>query len=136
MSYIPTEWKNGDVITAEKLNKLEEGVQEAIGDELIINVRFDTNEFKYVMDKEFNELGEAYDNGIKLKVDIGGAYLDFQQRSTSMGGYSYSFNGVFSYGTLYSDSSVPSLLFHSVIIEDDRIRYITKVVSLDFDTNS
>lgn len=26
MAYTPTEWKNGDVITAEKLNKLEEGV--------------------------------------------------------------------------------------------------------------
>lgn len=29
MSYTPTEWKNGDVITAEKLNKLESAVVEA-----------------------------------------------------------------------------------------------------------
>lgn len=35
MAYIPTEWKNGDVITAEKLNKLEEGVQEANGEKLV-----------------------------------------------------------------------------------------------------
>lgn len=27
MSYTPTTWNNGDVITAEKLNKLEQGVQ-------------------------------------------------------------------------------------------------------------
>ena len=27
MSYTPTEWVNGDIITAEKLNKLEEGIQ-------------------------------------------------------------------------------------------------------------
>lgn len=26
MSYIPTEWQTGDIVTAEKLNKLEEGV--------------------------------------------------------------------------------------------------------------
>jgi len=26
MSYTPTEWKNGDIVTAEKLNKLENGV--------------------------------------------------------------------------------------------------------------
>lgn len=26
MSYIPTEWLNGDVITAEKLNKIENGI--------------------------------------------------------------------------------------------------------------
>lgn len=27
MAYTPTEWNDGDVITAEKLNKLEQGVQ-------------------------------------------------------------------------------------------------------------
>ena len=27
MAYTPTEWKDGDIITAEKLNKLEAGVQ-------------------------------------------------------------------------------------------------------------
>ena len=27
MSYTPTEWKNGDTITAEKLNKIEEGIE-------------------------------------------------------------------------------------------------------------
>lgn len=36
MAYTPTEWKSGDVITAEKLNKLEEGVQAANGEEWII----------------------------------------------------------------------------------------------------
>lgn len=27
MAYTPTEWKTGDVITAEQMNKLEQGVQ-------------------------------------------------------------------------------------------------------------
>lgn len=27
MAYTPTNWKNGDVITADRLNKLEQGVQ-------------------------------------------------------------------------------------------------------------
>ena len=27
MAYVPTEWNDGDLITAEKLNKLEQGVQ-------------------------------------------------------------------------------------------------------------
>ncbi len=27
MSYTPTDWKDGDVITAERMNKLERGVQ-------------------------------------------------------------------------------------------------------------
>lgn len=30
MSYIPTEWKNGDVITSEKLNKIENGIKQAV----------------------------------------------------------------------------------------------------------
>ena len=30
MAYTPTEWKNGDVITAEKLNNIEDGVEEAL----------------------------------------------------------------------------------------------------------
>lgn len=31
MSYSPTNWQNGDIITAEKLNKLENGVAESSG---------------------------------------------------------------------------------------------------------
>lgn len=30
MAYIPTEWECGDVVTAEKLNNIEEGIQEAL----------------------------------------------------------------------------------------------------------
>lgn len=29
MSYTPTEWKNGDIITAEKMNNIEQGIQNA-----------------------------------------------------------------------------------------------------------
>ncbi len=38
MVYIPTEWFNGDTITAEKLNKLEEGVAEVKSEIEIINL--------------------------------------------------------------------------------------------------
>lgn len=31
MAYTPTTWKDGDLITAEKLNKLEQGVQNVPG---------------------------------------------------------------------------------------------------------
>ena len=37
MSYTPTEWKSGDVVTSAKLNKLEQGVADA-GGGLIVNV--------------------------------------------------------------------------------------------------
>ena len=31
MSYTPTEWATGDVVTADKLNKIEEGIAGAVG---------------------------------------------------------------------------------------------------------
>ena len=31
MAYTPTTWNNGDIITAEKLNKIENGVAQAGG---------------------------------------------------------------------------------------------------------
>ena len=37
MSYTPTEWTSGDVITAEKLNKIENGVAESGGDDIDLN---------------------------------------------------------------------------------------------------
>lgn len=131
MAYTPTEWKNGDVITAEKLNKLEEGVQAVSDNSLIITVSWDENESKYVMDKSFDELNDAYDNGIKLKVNAFGSYLDFKGRDISMVGYSYYFSGVFCDGVLLNNSSVPSLRFDSIIINNNRIELNTKTVPLN-----
>ena len=31
MSYIKNDWKNGDVISAKKLNHIEDGIEEAFG---------------------------------------------------------------------------------------------------------
>ena len=31
MAYTPTTWNDGDVITAEKMNKLEQGVKDNVG---------------------------------------------------------------------------------------------------------
>lgn len=42
-NYSPTEWKDGDVITAEKLNKLESAV-EALGKKEIVNIKSRTTQ--------------------------------------------------------------------------------------------
>lgn len=57
MAYTPTEWQTGDVVTAEKLNKLEEGVLAASGGKLFV-------ETEYVTD-----IGEDHDNGFKTIMD-------------------------------------------------------------------
>lgn len=54
MAYIPTEWETGDVITAEKLNKAEEGIQLANTDVLIVTASEGT------LDKKFSEIYSAF----------------------------------------------------------------------------
>lgn len=56
MSYTPTEWKNGDTITAEKLNKIEEGIEDT-SNTFIINYEY-ANEVD-ILDKTYNEIKMA-----------------------------------------------------------------------------
>ena len=53
MSYTPTDWQSGDVITSTKLNKLEQGVANA-GGALIIHTTDDPS--TSVMDKTVREI--------------------------------------------------------------------------------
>jgi len=57
MSYTPTEWNNGDVITAEKLNKLENGVAAggSGGGVLVVNMNSATG----TLDKTWQEIFDA-----------------------------------------------------------------------------
>ena len=56
MSYEPTEWQNGDVITAEKLNKIENGI--ANGNRLILYEvdSYNPEVHTYYLDKECTQL--------------------------------------------------------------------------------
>ena len=64
MAYTPTEWKNGDVITAEKLNKLEEGVQEA-----------SENNLKYINFAYSSSSTRIYQEELTYESDYTGAQL-------------------------------------------------------------
>ena len=95
MAYTPTEWKNGDVITAEKLNKLEEGVASAgdgSGDsnEFIINVSRDS-QYNLVMDKTFDEVEAAYNSGKTLKLKNDNTNYRFYEKQMSMCGIDFKF---------------------------------------------
>lgn len=61
MAYIPTEWKDGDVITAEKLNNIEEGIEEAKDDVFYIcfNIGGGSSPTT-VINKTFAEIDAAY----------------------------------------------------------------------------
>lgn len=54
MAYTPTEWKKGDVVTSDKLNKLEQGVASG-GGVLVVNENTDTG----ALDKTWQEINDA-----------------------------------------------------------------------------
>lgn len=63
MSYEPTNWKTGDVVTSAKLNKLENGVANASGGgdekEFLINVLYNENDQPIGVDKTLTQIAEA-----------------------------------------------------------------------------
>ena len=54
MSYTPTEWASGDIVTSEKLNKLEQGV--AGGGVLVVGA---TGEDEIALDKTWKQIYDA-----------------------------------------------------------------------------
>ena len=82
MAYEPKEWVCGETITAEGLNNLEEGVQEALdccggtteNEVFTVNVAIDTSVtpsdalIPTTADKTFAEIKEAYEAGKVIKI--------------------------------------------------------------------
>ena len=68
MAYTPTNWECGDVVTAEKLNKLEEAVENLSvivdgmdgGSELPLTISLTTEGDTSTMDKTWQEIADAY----------------------------------------------------------------------------
>lgn len=62
MSYEPTNWKTGDVVTSAKLNKLEQGVVNS-GGFLKVTLSHDVQTQVDTMDKTWQEIHDALANG-------------------------------------------------------------------------
>lgn len=82
MSYTPTEWKAGDLVTSTKLNKLEQGVANGINFE-VINMVFGQGPVS--LDKTAGEIIDILKSGKHILV-IGTPDLP---SGTSSEGYSY-----------------------------------------------
>lgn len=61
MSYVPTEWETGDIVTAEKLNKLENGLSTVSNNIVIVNATM-ADEY-VVLSKTWNEIHDAMIRG-------------------------------------------------------------------------
>ena len=65
MSYTPTQWATGDTVTAERLNKMEGGIETAV-DPFVVTLTPTAQDFSGVMDKTVAEINEAYTAGQKI----------------------------------------------------------------------
>lgn len=63
MSYTPTNWQSGDKVTAEKLNKIEQGIAGA-GGILVVHETYDSTNDIHTLDKTWNEIKNALSLGI------------------------------------------------------------------------
>lgn len=61
MGYIPTEWQTGDVITAEKLNKAEEGI--AAAGAYMVPAVLDTETSEVILQASFDDITDAVSAG-------------------------------------------------------------------------
>ena len=74
--YEPNDWETGDTITAEKLNRMETGIQLSEG--IIIPVLFDEEEEEFYIDTWLNygDIMEALEHGIRVSALVTHVYDD------------------------------------------------------------
>lgn len=65
MSYTPTNWQTGDTITAEKLNNMEGGIENA-NEPFVITFTPTAQDLSGTMDKTVAEINAAYEAGQKI----------------------------------------------------------------------
>ena len=70
MSYTPTEWKTGDIVSSQRLNKLEEGVANAGTLTVHLNQGSESSASALVMDKTYQEIFDAFPN-VVLELEDG-----------------------------------------------------------------
>ena len=74
MSYEKQTWANGDVITATGLNHMEDGIAGAGGGIFLIGTTWDSPSDKYVTDKTWQEIYNAYNSGKTCIIDKSHSY--------------------------------------------------------------
>lgn len=83
MAYEKTEWKNGDTITAEKLNHMEDGIENNANGVFIVRKVKSTGEEPgdYHLNKTFGEIRSAFESG-KIIVEYN---YDFEEEQNQIG---------------------------------------------------
>ena len=130
MAYNKTTWQNGDVITAEKLNNIENGIEETSSSEKLMKIDIEIThgaETQVTVSKTFSELKSLMtENTVQIPIIVGqkiaGAniiceyygYITFNNGENTINiGYEY---------TAYSGS--------------EKIRFYKKTITVDANNNA
>lgn len=72
MSYTPTNWQNGDTITAEKLNKMESGISanDTMNEPFVVTLTPTGADLSGTMDKTGDDILQAYLSGRRIRFDV------------------------------------------------------------------
>ena len=63
MSYEPTVWAAGDVVTATKMNKIEQGISENSGGSNGLVVNMEEEDGTYILSERFSTIADCIENG-------------------------------------------------------------------------
>lgn len=122
MSYIPTEWKTGDIVTAEKLNKLEEGVASGGGGggalivkctgTAVYEAEDDNSYWNIPLDTSFADIFAAMESGpVYISVPLLSSTEPYYEYTNSgkvlLPVYSMYFHGVEYQGEVLCPSNIP-----------------------------
>lgn len=123
MSYTPTNWQNGDTITAEKLNKMEGGIESANAPNAPFVVTLTPTSLNYSgeMDKTVAEIYAAYEAGRKIVSKVVVSETEFMYTDVTM---------------VYFDSDFTYPSFNAFIIDDGNDLLIEAATGLKNDGTS
>lgn len=78
MSYEPTTWKDGDLVTSAKLNKMEQGIANGSGGTLVVHLTWSEGDTVATMDKTWQQIYDA-DSVVAIdRYEEGGMLFSFR----------------------------------------------------------
>lgn len=101
MSYTPTNWQTGDTVTAERLNKMEQGIKNA--DSFIVTI---TQETFYVADKTYHQISDAVTAGNSIYAVYSGMVLYLSTITSSFATFAGTVDGWLYTFQINSDDTV------------------------------
>lgn len=125
MAYTPTQWETGDIITAEKLNKAEQGI--AAANPVFIPVTYDEAANAYVLGASYNELKALVGKvviGIEEYPDDPATYLCYYKLFTQLSIEDGTYTAQFFFTTISGGQYVPAIQTFSSTDPDENMKAV------------